>query len=239
MFQRSLPLLLSAALLGPATLSAQVIKKTDSGFCHPVESRYYDRIDEFTPFNTLQACEKSGGRLPGRLRDRVHEITVGVALESTDTAWSNSDYPTLDVRQTEMLKRLSLSDVKYLGDSQGQIRSGRWVSSFTLKSYSSPEELVVDYVVPLGWAWDHGAKNWSKEQRLAFASDSKNIWVVESDLSEAKGDQGPSQWMPPRARCGYISRFIRIVFAYGLERTDSEIKEHSRIISRCNRLGLE
>ena len=44
--------------------SSLVIKKSTTGICHAPGTTYYDRTLNFTPFDTLQACLDSGGRLP-------------------------------------------------------------------------------------------------------------------------------------------------------------------------------
>ena len=40
------------------------VKKTISGICHDTKSSYYEKTKNFTPFNTIDECLKSGGRLP-------------------------------------------------------------------------------------------------------------------------------------------------------------------------------
>ena len=42
------------------------VKKSDSGICHARGTTYYSRTTHFTPYETLEACLKSGGRLPKR-----------------------------------------------------------------------------------------------------------------------------------------------------------------------------
>lgn len=40
------------------------VKKSDAGICHDVSSASYNNTKKFTPFNTLEECVKSGGKLP-------------------------------------------------------------------------------------------------------------------------------------------------------------------------------
>jgi hypothetical protein len=42
------------------------VKKSTTGICHAPGSTYYNRTKNFTPYNTLQECLDSGGRLPKR-----------------------------------------------------------------------------------------------------------------------------------------------------------------------------
>jgi hypothetical protein len=40
------------------------VKKSHTGICHALGSRYYAQTRHFTAFATLAACLQSGGRLP-------------------------------------------------------------------------------------------------------------------------------------------------------------------------------
>jgi len=42
------------------------VKLSRSGICHAPGSTYYSRTENFTPFTTLDACLKAGGRMPKR-----------------------------------------------------------------------------------------------------------------------------------------------------------------------------
>jgi len=41
-----------------------IVKKSRSGICHDNSSRWYRRTKNFSPFQTVQECLESGGRLP-------------------------------------------------------------------------------------------------------------------------------------------------------------------------------
>ena len=42
------------------------VKKSKSGICHPQGGTYYSRTKNYTPYQTMAACIKSGGRRPKR-----------------------------------------------------------------------------------------------------------------------------------------------------------------------------
>lgn len=42
------------------------VKKSTSGICHEIGSTYYDRTTNFTPYDSIDECLNSGGRLPKR-----------------------------------------------------------------------------------------------------------------------------------------------------------------------------
>lgn len=53
-------------LSGCSNASNPVVKKSNSDICHQKGSYYYEKTKNFTPFNSVGECLKSGGRLPKR-----------------------------------------------------------------------------------------------------------------------------------------------------------------------------
>src|SRR5262245_18593612 len=76
----------------------------------------------------------------------------------------------------------------------------------------------IDHIVPLALAWDHGARNWTDEQRLRFANDPGNLLAVAGQANQDKGDKEPVSWMPPNEafRCQYAMQFIAVLRGYAL-----------------------
>mgnify|MGYP000600214109 CR=1 FL=1 len=54
---------LPAGAKAPAA-PADPVKKSDSGICHDKSSPHYEKTKNFTPFNSMDECVKSGGTLP-------------------------------------------------------------------------------------------------------------------------------------------------------------------------------
>jgi hypothetical protein len=40
------------------------VKLSTSGICHDASSRHYERVKNFTPYESMQACLDNGGRAP-------------------------------------------------------------------------------------------------------------------------------------------------------------------------------
>jgi hypothetical protein len=79
------------------------------------------------------------------------------------------------------------------------------------------DQVHVDHLVPLSWAWQHGASAWPEGTRVAFANDPENLWAVQGAANMAKGDAGPSAWMPVEgSRCGYAQAWRTVTAKYGL-----------------------
>ena len=80
------------------------------------------------------------------------------------------------------------------------------------------ESVQIDHIVPLAYAWDVGAFNWTFTERLRFANDPANLLAVEGQANQDKGDSPPAQWMPPNTAfaCQYAVQFIAVLRGYQL-----------------------
>ncbi|MDG5498932.1 HNH endonuclease family protein [Marinobacter sp. BGYM27] len=123
----------------------------------------------------------------------------------------------------EALAAQSTAPVRYATDKKCRVVAGRWISPFTGKVIHDASAIDIDHVVPLKWAWDHGAASWTQEKRERFANDQVNLWSVELSLNRQKGARGPDEWLPPAGQCQYVSRFVRISKVYGLQPSEREV----------------
>lgn len=83
-------------------------------------------------------------------------------------------------------------------DAQCLAVSGRWVSVYDDKTFTSASDLDIDYMVPLANAWRSGAAGWTQEKRKASANDLTHpqLQAVAAASNRAKGGQGPDEWQP-------------------------------------------
>ena len=105
-----------------------------------------------------------------------------------------------------------------------QVRHGRWYDPYTDKTFSNPRDLDIDHIVPLSYAWHHGADTWPQQKRESFANDPANLIAVQAGANRQKSDSGPLKWLPDNVahRCAYLLRFERIARAYGLRFAPAE-----------------
>ncbi|WP_273207067.1 HNH endonuclease family protein [Marinobacter subterrani] len=185
-FQHSLLAVMLLIVSGIA--SAEVVKKTSSGICHPPESSYYERTHDFKPFDSVEACVTSGGRLPKTLAQ--NQSTQPTEASSTSYArsafghgWDDADGDCLNSR-AEALIATSSTTVRFATDKECRVVTGRWISPFTGKVIQNSSEIDIDHVVPLKWAWKRGAEDWSQAKRERFANDMVNLWPVELSFSK-------------------------------------------------------
>ena len=87
---------------------------------------------------------------------------------------------------------------------------------------SGPEtswDVQIDHVVPLAWAWRHGADDWTTQRRTEFPKRSaENLLATTAEVNMSKSDSGPSEWLPNSAaeKCDYASTYIDVLTAWDL-----------------------
>lgn len=224
-------------LIVPGVTSAEVVKKTPSGICHPPASPYYGRTENFRTFNSVEECLTSGGRLPKRLAQNQSNLSTEDSSQSYERSafghgWDDADGDCQNSR-AEALIATSSTTVRFATDEECRVVTGRWISPFTGKVIQNSSEIDIDHVVPLKWAWKRGAKGWSPAKRERFANDMVNLWPVELSRNRSKGARGPEEWLPPSNQCGYVARFLRIVKQYDLQPSSAETKWFKTFLDRC------
>lgn len=136
--------------------------------------------------------------------------------------WSDINDDDLDARQEALYKQavrvVPVVTIERQFDESFVI-TGYWVCPYTGKQFTDPTRLDVDHIVPLKWAWLHGAYAWDEEQRKQFANDQANLIAVDAGANRSKGAKGPTEWMPPNLYFGlqYLSLFIHVCEKYDLE----------------------
>lgn len=124
------------------------------------------------------------------------------------------------------------------GTNRCTVSRGRWLDPYTGKTFYEARQVDIDHLVPLKWAWDHGADRWSKEKRVQFANDEANLFAVEASVNRQKGALGVLDWLPPAAsfHCQYVLRFARIVKSYGLLLSSDEQRKFNEIkVEKCGK----
>lgn len=170
---------------------ASVIKKSNSGLCHPPQSSWYERTKNYQPYDSLDACLESGGKLP----DGVSLASVQQGEEQQGRlrsyersafghGWDDADEDCQDSRAEALIAK-STTKVRFAGERRCRVVSGRWVSPFTGKVIQNSSEIDIDHVVPLKWAWKRGAQDWARAKRERFANDTVNLSPVELSLNSS------------------------------------------------------
>jgi hypothetical protein len=153
--------------------------------------------------------------IPSTATAQSELAALTVASEGSMSGYSRSLFPhwitisgTCDTRET-VLKR---DGTGVTVDSSCHPIAGHWYSPYDGATWTNPSDVDIDHVVPLAEAWRSGASAWTTSKRQSFANDLSDpqLIAVTDNVNQAKGDQDPSTWQPPRTayRCTYAKMWI-------------------------------
>jgi len=137
--------------------------------------------------------------------------------------WKDPDRNGCDARNDILARDLTAVIFKD-GTHNCVVTSGTLKDPYTgttisfVRGNGTSDLVQIDHIVPLSWAWQHGAAAWTPEQRLAFANDPINLLAVDGPTNGSKSDSGPAGWLPPNAsyQCAYADKFADVLTAYGM-----------------------
>jgi hypothetical protein len=172
---------------------------------------------------------------PGVTKDQLHDAEQalgklrprdGTSMATYDRAkfgpaWADVDHNGCRTRDDVLARDLTGETI--MADHCTVLR-GKLTDPYTghtirfVRGVHTSMAVQIDHVVPLGWAWSHGASTWSPAQREAYANDPRLLLAVDGPANESKGDSGPATWMPPDKdyRCTYVVRWVTVITRYHL-----------------------
>lgn len=133
--------------------------------------------------------------------------------------WQDYDKDGLNTRE-EILASQALTYVVTKRKGKDVIITwGQWTCPYVGRTFNNPSDIDVDHIVPLKYAWDHGADEWDDVLREQFANDPMNLLAVWKGANRSKGASGPLKWMPPNFAYSqqYINKFIDVCEKYELD----------------------
>lgn len=103
------------------------------------------------------------------------------------------------------------------------------------RGVDTSDDVQIDHVVALSDAWQKGAQQLTKEQRISLANDPLELLAVEGDANQAKSDGDAATWLPPNKafRCQYVARQIAVKAKYHLWVTQAEHDVMQSILGNC------
>lgn len=154
--------------------------------------------------------------------------------------WADVDRNGCDTRN-DVLRR-DLVDVELKPGTHGcVVLSGTLHDVYTgatiafVRGDGTSQLVQIDHLWPLALSWDHGAAEWTLEQRQAFANDPLNLQAVDGGANASKAARGPGGWLPenPDAWCEYIARFTLVADTYGLTVADEDRSSATAVLAGC------
>ena len=154
--------------------------------------------------------------------------------------WIDTDSDGCNARK-EVLIVESLEPVSV--GSRCALAGGAWLSLYDGVRESDSGRFDIDHFVPLKEAWDSGAWAWDPATRAAFANDldyAGSLIAVTASSNRSKGEQDPSQWLPPAAdvHCQYVATWLQVKVRWSLAVDQSERSAIERVLSGCDESSL-
>lgn len=144
--------------------------------------------------------------------------------------WGDLDSDGVNTRH-EVLEKLSITPVRF--GKNHKVIQGKWFDPYTEQYFLTPKKIDVDHVVSLRWAYEHGAKNWTKRERYHFANDISNLLAVSRSANRSKSSLSPLYWLPPSRAywCQFVLKYKRTVTKYRLVWDEEEGADFKKLIS--------
>jgi hypothetical protein len=154
-------------------------------------------------------------------------------------AWADTDGDGCGQRDDVLMR--DLTAVRSSSDGTCTVVAGLLQDAYTghgiefTRGARTSAAVQIDHLVPLSWAWRHGAWSWPDETRERLATDVDELQAVDGPTNQDKSDQGPATWLPPDPdyRCLYVTRFAFVVSRYGLGIDDADRSAVDRVLDAC------
>lgn len=122
--------------------------------------------------------------------------------------WTDEDFDTANTRE-EVLLDAAQGDVrvtknKYSG--QNKVTGGEWITPYSGDTVRHRGGIEIDHAVPLYWADQHGANEWTPEQKQLFANDEENLVAASKLQNQVKGASGTDKYLPPNS--AYVPEYV-------------------------------
>jgi hypothetical protein len=206
------------------------------------------------PFTTLLLCFLAPVLILGALVGVVGPQPANASASDAATAevhaiprysrdefgdgWADLDHDCQDTRNEVLIRdlvgeRLDPEGCKVLSGTLHGAYTGATIDFHRGRGTSN--DVQIDHITPLSWAWHHGAWRWSDERREAFANDPRNLLAVDGPTNASKSDQGPASWMPPNiaAHCFYAQSWTEVLRAYDLTPNRADSAALAAVLADC------
>jgi hypothetical protein len=168
------------------------------------------------------------------------QFVAGYDRAAFGPAWADTDHNGCDTRNDALRADLTAVTVKP-GTNGCVVLSGTLSDPYTgatirfVRGYRTSELVPIDHVVPIGYAWQHGAATWTSAQREHFANDLAELQPTDEAANTAKSDSGPGEWMPQNKAewCSYDTRWVRLLTTYKLSAAATDKTALSGVLTGC------
>ncbi|RDI44871.1 HNH endonuclease family protein [Nocardia mexicana] len=184
------------------------------------------------------AAEPPGIPSADSARGMLNELTV--RDEGSMSGYSREKFPHWSTVSGQCTTRETVLQRDGSGvqvDAECRPTAGSWYSPYDDKTVADAGDVDIDHVVALAEAWRSGAAEWSTDQREKLANDldDPQLIAVTAASNRSKGDQDPTQWLPPNTgyRCTYARMWVAVKSKWDLTLQQAEKDTLGGILQGC------
>lgn len=118
------------------------------------------------------------------------------------------------------------------------VTGGKWFSAYDGQTFTNPEDLDIDHMIPLNYAAQHGGQDWGSDKKADYANNREyagHLNAVSANSNRSKSDQGPSKWKPSRQEdwCVYATDWVNISATWSLTVTKDDKNALTEMLNKC------
>ena len=118
------------------------------------------------------------------------------------------------------------------------VSGGTWIDAYTGETFTNPEDLDIDHMIPLNYAAQHGGQAWDSAKKESYANNreyANHLIAVSASANRSKSDKGPSQWKPSNKSyyCTYATDWVNISTTWNLSVTLNDKNALQDMLSSC------
>lgn len=159
--------------------------------------------------------------------------------EDFGNAWTDVDQNGCDTRN-DVLNR-DLTNIAYRDGDGCTVATGTLNDPYTgqtinfVRGQETSTAVQIDHIIPLKYAYLHGATAWAQDVRVAFANDPENLLAVDGPSNSSKSAKGPENWMPENTAytCAYAEKFVNVADKYDVSITTNDYDVLFDALSTC------
>jgi|GEM_PF-605384 len=135
--------------------------------------------------------------------------------------------------ETKILLANAINLITWADPEGCELAAGTWQGWGSDMQLPLNLTLVVPLVTPLH-ALEHGADDWSEEEKIAFINDHDNLIILDPVSAQERANLGPALWVPlQRYWCQYASRWQQVKQRYQLTSDSDELGALQYMLEQC------
>lgn len=131
-------------------------------------------------------------------------------------------------KKREALRDYSLSVSSNALEYDGE--SVRFRDPYTHEIITDIDDIEYDHIIPISYAAMYGGNDWSKEEKNNFTYDLLNGVLTSKEENRAKGNKGPSEYIPEQGEEAYSYSWILLAEKYDLRLSEQDYEALQEVL---------